>query len=104
MPRRLDTEGEIILCTFIARFGREKFNESDIASLEGRSVDSIRMKVQNIASMLSEEGYSHSQKVSALTGLPEGETGRRTNWSTVSRLVDLDQADLAAKCGVLLAK
>jgi hypothetical protein len=73
------TENEIIVCAYIARFGRNDFNEEDIVNLENRSLSSIRMKVQNIAAMLEEEGIKHSEEVSKLTGLPAGQKGRRTN-------------------------
>ena len=41
MKRNLYTKEEIILCTYIARFGRTEFSESDIHKLKERSVGSI---------------------------------------------------------------
>lgn len=99
MPRRnLFTENEIVLCTYIARFGREKFNESNIHKWFSRSEASIKLKVQNIASMLDEKGYPFSSSVTPLTGLPRGKTGRRTNWDVVSNLVQLSESAHHAKC------
>ena len=99
MPRRnLFTEDEIVLCTYIARFGRDKYDELAIHNRCSRSLDSIKMKVRNIAVMLDEEGYPFSSNVAPLSGRPHGETGRRTNWNVVSRLVQLSEAAHYAKC------
>ena len=38
MKRNLFTKNEIILCTYIARFGRSKFDENSISKLKGRSL------------------------------------------------------------------
>ena len=54
MKRNLFTKDEIILCTYLARFGKQEFDENDIQKLKARSISSIKMKVQNIASMLDE--------------------------------------------------
>ena len=99
MPRRNRfKEDEIVLCTYIARFGREQFNESAIHKWCSRSEASIKLKVQNIAAMLDERGYPFSSSVTPLTGLPRGETGRRTNWDVVSNLVQLSESAHYAKC------
>lgn len=92
------TEPEIILCTYIARFGRDTFREYDIVRVQNRSESSIKMKVQNIAAMLDEEGYEHSPKVSKLSGLPTGQKGRRTNWDIVKHLVELSKKELKEQC------
>lgn len=81
--RNLYTENEIIVCAYIARFGRDDFNESDIEKIANRSLSSIKMKVQNIAAMLDESGVKTSDQVSKLTDLPAGQTGRKTNWDVV---------------------
>jgi hypothetical protein len=92
MPRgELYTEPEIILCTYIARFGRDTFDECDIHRWCLRSLGSIGTKVQNIAAMLSEEGYDYHPSVKPLSGLPRGQQGRRTNWDIVSKLVNLPE-------------
>jgi hypothetical protein len=96
--RNLFTENEVVLCTYIARFDREQFNESDIHERCSRSKASIKLKVQNIAAMLDEEGYPYSSSVTPLTGLPHGETGRRTNWDVVSKLVQLSESAHHEKC------
>ena len=99
MPRRnLFTENEVVLCTYIARFGREKFDEFAIHEWCLRSLGSIKLKVQNIAAMLDEEGYPYASSVTPLTGLPHGETGRRTNWDVVSNHVQLSESAHHAKC------
>ena len=62
------------------------------------------MKVQNIASMLSEEGIDFSSEVSVLTGLPEGQKGRRTNWEIVTKLIALEKEAHKALCLEILNK
>tara|TARA_R110002096_G_scaffold275178_2_gene468934 strand:- start:1848 stop:2156 length:309 start_codon:yes stop_codon:yes gene_type:complete len=98
MKRNLYTKEEIILCTYIARFGRSKFDESDIHKLRERSIASIKMKVQNIASMLVENGFEIDSEVSKLTGKPSGEKGRTTNWDIVETIVKLNKIDLYNLC------
>jgi hypothetical protein len=98
MKRNLYTKEEIILCTYIARFGRNEFNENDIHSLKARSVGSIKMKVQNIASMLFENGYDIDSNVSKLTGKPPGKKGRTTNWDIVETLTEKSKIDFHELC------
>ena len=93
------TENEIILCTYIARFGRGLINEDLIRSLfDRRSVGSVKMKVKNIARMLSEEGYRHSQEVSPWGGDP------RTDWHTVQPYADRSEPDFTARVKEILAR
>ena len=96
--KNLYTEKEIILCAYIARFGRDDFNESHVVRIKNRSLSSIKMKVQNIAAMIEEEGYECNESVSKLKGLPTGQTGRRTNWDIVKKYVDLCRADHKREC------
>lgn len=96
--KNLYSENEIILCTYIARFGRNDFSEKDIVKIKNRSLDSIRMKVQNIAAMLNEAGVETSDQISKLTGLPAGQTGRKTNWSQVKQCLNLSHEEHKSKC------
>ena len=64
MKRNLFTKEEIILCTYISRFGKKEFDEENISKLKNRSVSSIKMKVQNIAAMLDEEGFVTNDNIS----------------------------------------
>jgi predicted HNH restriction endonuclease len=99
MPGTPFTRGEIILCTYAARFDAEDFGGVEaIHTLGLRSEDSIKLKIQNIAAMLDEEVVSRDNDVPGLTGLPQGQIGRRTNWDWVSELVLLSRADLLAEC------
>lgn len=98
MKRNLFTKEEIILCTYIARFGKQEFNEDEISTLKGRSISSIKMKVQNIAAMLDEEGFYSSENISKLSGKTTGEKGRRTNWDIVRNLTDNSKQELLSKC------
>jgi hypothetical protein len=43
--RNLYTVNEIIVCAYIARFGRNDFKESDVVRIKNRSLSSIKMKV-----------------------------------------------------------
>ena len=96
--RNLYTENEIVVCTYIARFGRDDFNEHDIVKIKSRSLSSIKMKVQNIAAMLDESGAQTSNEVPKLTGLPEGQSGRKTNWDIVKQYVNFPQNEHRKKC------
>lgn len=98
MKRNLFTKDEITLCTYIARFGKNEFDENDIHKLKSRSVSSIKMKVQNIASMLDEEGFKTNDNISKLTGKPPGQKGRRTNWDIVNNLTDLNKHEFLSMC------
>ena len=102
MKRNLYTKDEITLCTYLARFGKREFDENDIHKLKIRSVSSIKMKVQNIASMLQEEGYETNDNISQLTGKPPGQQGRRTNWDIVRNLTDLNKQEFLRLCEKLI--
>ena len=102
MKRNLYTKEEIILCTYIARFGRNEFTEYNIHSLKERSVSSIKMKVQNIASMLFENDYEIDSNVSKLTGKPPGNKGRLTNWDIVKDLAEMNKNDLFNLCSKII--
>jgi hypothetical protein len=92
MARSTYTHSEVLLCAYAARFDGNAFGGVNaIRSLSGRSAASIVLKIQNIAAMLDEQGIPRSSDVPALTGLPAGQRGRRTNWDVVSRLVELPQ-------------
>ncbi|EIK5595560.1 hypothetical protein LJ983_000060 [Vibrio parahaemolyticus] len=100
-PRNYYTLPEIVFCTYIARFGRSQFDETDVNDFSGRSLSSIKMKVQNIASMIDESGYKASNQVRLLTGKTTGEKGRKTNWDDVQSLLNLSQSELLKKCSEL---
>ena len=102
MKRNLYSKDEVILCTYIARFGRNEIDENDIHNFKGRSLGSIKMKVQNIASMLFENGYEINDKVSQLTGKPPGKKGRTTNWDIVQNYVDLNKIIFFQICDEIL--
>ena len=101
--RNLYTEDEIIVCSYIARFGRCDFDEGDVEKIKKRSLSSIKMKVQNIASMLEEEGFECSKEVSKLTGLPHGLKGRRTNWDIVKRYANMPKDKHREICVTILS-
>ncbi len=93
------TENEIIICTYIARYGATaEINEASVHKICHRSICSIKMKIQNIASMLDEEGVNRFTTTNALTGLTTGQTGRRTNWEWVKPLCSLSKAEFKMRC------
>jgi hypothetical protein len=98
MSRRAYTENEIILCTFIARFGKGLITEEIISDLENRSVASIKMKIQNIIDMLDREGVPRNKNGSPLSGMPPGKSGRRTNWDVVKNLCTLSKKEFSKMC------
>jgi len=102
MSRNLYTEEEIILCTYLALYSTSEFNEIDIHRIFNRPVSSIKMKIQNIAAMLDEEGIKRHSRIKGLSGLPTGKKGRRTNWNWVEKLVRLSKDDLFSKCETIL--
>ena len=102
MKTNLFIKDEIILCTYLARFGKQEFDENDIHKLKDRSISSIKMKVQNIASMLDEEGFKTNDNVPKLSGKPTGKKGRRTNWDIVSNFTDLNKQDFLSLCQKLI--
>ena len=83
MPRTPYTEDEIILCAYIALYGRTLLIEKKIASSFNRPEASVIMKVQNIVAMLDEEGIERASAIPKLSGVTTGEDGRRTNWDLV---------------------
>ena len=104
MARNLFTPDEIALCTFIAVNGRTNFGEEKIVGITNRSLASILMKVQNIAAMLREEGYTCHPSISSLTGLPKGRKERRTNWEIVHNLPLTDKSAFLVLCENIFAK
>jgi hypothetical protein len=99
----LFTVDEITLCAYAARYGLDELVGIEaIQLLAGRSADSIKMKVANIASMLDEQGVSRESRVGPLTGLPAGRRGRRTNWEWVAPLAELSKNDLRSRCAAIL--
>ncbi len=104
MKQKLFTENEIIVCTHIARFGYGYYNEKRISKLENRSESSIKMKVQNIAAMLKEEGLPYDPEINCLSGVTRGASGRRTNWDTVGQLVNLTEKELRIMCREIFAQ
>jgi len=102
--RNLYTENEVVMCAYIAIFGREDFNEAEVVKIKQRSLSSIKMKVQNIAAMLDEAGIETSEQVTKLTGLPTGETGRKTNWDVVKQYMELPKAEYRKKCIDILSE
>src|SRR4051794_9373387 len=97
------TRGEVVLCTYTARYNGDDFGGLEaIHTLTARSRDSIQLKVNNIAAMLDEEGIPRENSVSPLSGLPTGQQGRRTNWDVVSELAALTRPQHLAECHKVL--
>lgn len=62
------------------------------------------MKIQNIVAMCDEEGISRNPDQHALTGLPTGEKGRRTNWEELAQYADVSRNDHFHECQLIIAK
>ena len=104
MPRNSYTQDEVMLCTYAALYDQDEFGGIDVIHrLTNRSVSSIKMKIQNIASILDEEGITRNPRVSALTGMPPGEAGRRTHWDTIRPLTSASREALQALCRKIIA-
>ena len=96
------TNKDIILCTYIARYGTGLLTEAKVAKYGGRSTDSVKMKVHNIVAMLDEKGIERCPDIAPLSGKPPGQAGRETNWSQVRHLISLEKTDLWAECKNIL--
>jgi|TARA_R110001592_G_scaffold325236_1_gene605087 hypothetical protein len=101
--RLLYTENEIILCTYIALYGKGLLVEKKIASYGKRPENSVIMKIQNIAAMLDDKGIERCSEISPLSGKTTGESGRETDWPIVEKLVAYKKKELWQKCKEILA-
>jgi len=104
------TMDEVTLCTYAAKYDEHDFGGKEkIAFLEHdptqrRSIASITMKIQNIASMLDEHGIERHSNVSPLTGLPTGKQGRTTDWNRVETCLSWKKEELLKKCMQIMKK
>jgi predicted HNH restriction endonuclease len=93
------TQDELVLCVYAALYDLNDFGGLNlIHSLRSRSLASIRMKIQNLVAMCDEAGISRQNSENPLTGLPQGQTGRRTNWDVVSHYSAVSRADHLQQC------
>lgn len=105
MPRVEYTAEEVTLCTYAAMYDSADFG-GDVAIRnlrrrpeEKHSMASIKMKIQNIASMLDErEIPRENNRIAPLTGKTTGENGRTTNWDIVQRLYNLEREVFLQRC------
>lgn len=103
MARKLFTKEEVILCTYAAIFDENDFGGiSKIHNLTKRSLASIKMKIQNIASMLDEERIKRYSNVKPLTGKTTGESGRRTNWDIVKIYINKPKNVFLKECNKII--
>lgn len=97
------TPDEIMLCTYAAMYDKSDFGGiSEIERLTHRSLDSIKMKIHNIAAMLDEAGVKRYSHVTPLTGRPQGQSGRMTNWEIVEPLCKLPKQAFLQECRSIL--
>ena len=97
------TRGELVLCIYAAVYDIADIGGIDaIHMLQSRSRSSIRMKIQNLVSMCDEEGITRFNEEHPLTGLPAGETGRRTNWDLVSEYSRVSRSEHLQECERIL--
>lgn len=103
--RRAFTRDELVLCIYAARYGLSEIGGIDaIHSVHSRSRASIRMKIQNIVAMCDENGIRRDSSQNPLTGLPAGETGRRTNWDLLARYAAIPRNQHFGECLSILHK
>lgn len=101
--RNYFTREEIVLCTYAAMYDATDFGGiSCIETLTSRSHASVKMKIQNIAAMLDEANVRRYNNVSPLSGLPTGESGRKTNWDIVLSIYKLPKEEFLQRCQGLL--
>lgn len=103
-PMKNYTKDEVVLCTYIARFGRAAFREHRIRQITNRPLESLKMKVQNIAFMLCENNYDYHPSISKLSGSPKGKKDRDTNWDIVKNYTTLEKEDFLEECRHLIKK
>lgn len=97
--RNAFTREELVLCIYAAFYDIADFGGLDqIHALHSRSVASIRMKIQNLVAMCDEFGVTRHNSEHPLTGLPHGQTGRRTNWDLVSQYSGVSREDHLQEC------
>jgi len=96
------SEDEIILCTYIARFGRGLLVEKKVSTFGKRPISSVQMKVQNIAAMLDEKGIPRSLDITPLSGKTTGRSGRETDWPVVEKLASMEKSEIWTKCKEIL--
>ena len=101
--RRRYSSKEIVLCTYIARFGRADFDETDINKLTGRTVDSLKRKIRNIAFMLDKDGFATSDEV-AKAPVSATRTNLRSKRGVVQMYAVVKQEEFLATCNELLNK
>ena len=103
--RNYFTQDEIVLCTYAALYDVNDFGgQSMIYSLTHRSRASITMKIANIAAMLDEVSVRRYNNVTPLTGLPQGQVGRKTNWDIVGSIYKLSKHEFLKKFQDILVK
>ena len=99
------TKDEIVLCIYAARYGSVDIGGVEaIHSIQGRSIDSIEMKIKNIISMCDEHDISRNTTVRPLTGCTTGKKGRLTNWKEVSEYAHVSRDQHLRECQTIISK
>lgn len=96
------TSVEIMVCTYLARYGRDGFDELLIQNVLGRKAKSALQKSRNIAWMLKEKGYEYHKSISPLSGVPRGAPPRWTDWDSVSKYIVFSKDELLRQCKAIL--
>lgn len=105
MGRNYFSIDEIVLCAYAAMYDAKDFGGYKIiSSVTGRSAGSILMKIRNFASLLDDEGVARMNNIRPLSGMPPGESGRKTNWDIVSSNITLPKSEFKDKCISILDK
>ncbi len=96
------TSVEIMVCTYLARYGRDGFDELLIQNVLGRKAKSALQKSRNIAWMLKEKGYEYHKSISPLSGVPRGAPPRWTDWDSVSKYIVFSKNEHLRQCKAIL--
>jgi hypothetical protein len=103
MPKNYFTNDEIVLCAYAALYDENEFGGINaIRQITQRPISSISMKIRNIASKLDEERISRNNRVTPLTGTPQGSKSRSTNWDIVEPLTRKSKRDFQAQCQAII--
>ncbi len=92
------TENEIILCTYIALYGKGLLIEKKIAKYGHRPEDAVKRKIKNIAAILHEKGIPRCRNIIPATGI----FNRKTDWAIIKSLVVIEKKQLLRKCKKIL--
>jgi len=94
------TENELILCTYIALYGKGLLIEKKIAKYGHRPEDAVKRKIKNIAAILHEKGIPRCHNITPSTG----SVNRKTDWPIIKDVLFIEKTHLLHKCKEILTR